>query len=195
MLTPNLKNTNVRGNRFLSPFLFENQTILPIWYTFLPSFPFLFLFLFAVGSVHFLVCLFLTFNKSLMNVSVVLWPFYIHICIYLCFSIFKCASVSQCNCVCDHVSMCLYVPITFVSLYNENLLHVTPSLCLYAPLPLPSTLSLSISLSASLSPINLCWTVVAQMVVWLLEGFLSASLILKNFMGQCHWFKQESTRT
>lgn len=87
--------------------------MLPIWYIILSSCPFLLVFIsLSEGvSIHVPVCLFLTLNKSLMNASVFLYSFCIHMCIYLCFSILKCACVSLFNCVCmsDAMGLCVRV--------------------------------------------------------------------------------------
>lgn len=157
----------------------------------LSSCPFLLVFISLYGgvSVHVLVCLFLTLNKSLMNASVFLYSFCIHMCIYLCFSILECAWVSLFNCVCMSVAMGLCVRVYHFLWVCKMRISMMLCLCLYAPLPLPSFHSVSHFFSFCFIITSLCMLGHGWVFGGVSAGmFFVSSIILTIYMGQCHWF-------
>lgn len=164
--------------------------MLPIWYRILSSCPFLLVFIsLSEGvSIHVPLCLFLTLNKSLMNASVFLYSFCIHMCIYLCFSILKCACVSLFNCVCMSDAMGLCVRVYHFLWVCKMRISMMLCLFLYAPLPLPCSHSLSHFFSFCFIITSLCMLGCG----WVVGGVSAcmifvSSIILKIYMGQCHW--------
>jgi len=148
MLTPNLKNANVRGNNFLSYFfLIRLYWLFGMQFCSLSHF-FLCLFLLCeCVSVQVLVCLFLTFHKSIINESTFLCLFCIRICVYMVFlflNVHVYLFVTLCVYVCVCVSLRLCIPVYGFVWVCTMRIHMSVCLSNFMPLCL--------SLSPSLTP-------------------------------------------